>query len=435
LNLYDHLKNNNFRGFPFSFIRKIVIQLLQALVFLRQHHIIHCDLKPENILLKSLDESEVKLIDFGSSCFEEERIYTYIQSRFYRAPEVMLGISYTSAIDIWSLGCIAVELWTGFPIFPGEYEGDQFNMIMEVCGVPPKEIIEAGCRSHTFFDHNLLPILVPNTKGRLRFPGTKSLQSKLRTNDEKFVDFIRRCLEWDPRKRMTPQEALKHPWITDGTLQYLLFHNQKTTNNKESIKRKDKSLEQRQQEVIKRVDKLYQQLFRERNSLAPKQEKNLTPCRADASLKNLKTEQQINTSKIKKTESKICLKELSQKLNITRDLSTKKSHKRILEFNGNATCNQITGISRLIDQGKQWKIMEPRKDIELRSKVPNINVNPITSQVPSAVPSKNFGKRKFSNAVQKSLFIKLGKKLLRKNVNTTTVESSPKKLRHSNNIN
>lgn len=80
----------------------------------------HCDLKPENILLKQPDRSAVKVIDFGSSCLEDETRYTYIQSRFYRAPEVILGLPYGTPIDMWSLGCILAELYTGCPIFPGK---------------------------------------------------------------------------------------------------------------------------------------------------------------------------------------------------------------------------------------------------------------------------------------------------------------------------
>lgn len=80
---------------------------------LRRVKIVHCDLKPENILLRSANKSAIKVIDFGSSCFEHERIYTYIQSRFYRSPEVILGIPYDMAIDMWSFGCILAELYTG----------------------------------------------------------------------------------------------------------------------------------------------------------------------------------------------------------------------------------------------------------------------------------------------------------------------------------
>jgi dual specificity tyrosine-phosphorylation-regulated kinase 2/3/4 len=99
-------------------------------------------LKPENILLKSPDKSGIKLIDFGSSCFQTERIYTYIQSRFYRAPEIILGIPYTMGIDMWSFGCILAELYTGFPLFPGENEQEQLALIMEVRGVPPRGILD-----------------------------------------------------------------------------------------------------------------------------------------------------------------------------------------------------------------------------------------------------------------------------------------------------
>jgi len=84
----------------------------------------------------------VKLIDFGSSCFENEQIYTYIQSRFYRAPEIMLGITYTTAIDMWSLGCILAELATGFPLFPGKTEPDQMSLLVEMLGLPPINLLE-----------------------------------------------------------------------------------------------------------------------------------------------------------------------------------------------------------------------------------------------------------------------------------------------------
>jgi len=108
---------------------------------MRKLKIVHCDLKPENILLKHPTRSGIKIIDLGSSCFEHEKVYTYIQSRFYRAPEIIFGILYTCAIDMWSFGCILYELFTGNPLFPGESEAEQLHLIMEVKGVPPKELI------------------------------------------------------------------------------------------------------------------------------------------------------------------------------------------------------------------------------------------------------------------------------------------------------
>lgn len=78
-------------------------------------------------------------------------VYTYIQSRFYRSPEVILGMSYGLPIDMWSLGCILAELFTGYPIFPGENEQEQLACIMEVFGPPERHLIEKSTRRKLFF--------------------------------------------------------------------------------------------------------------------------------------------------------------------------------------------------------------------------------------------------------------------------------------------
>ena len=122
MNLYEHIKLHNFEGFEENLVWKYVIQILKCLKYLSEFWIIHCDLKPENILLWKAGKTLLKVIDFGSSCYEKEKVYTYIQSWYYRAPEVILGIPYTTAIDMWSLGCIAYELFVGFPMFAGENE-------------------------------------------------------------------------------------------------------------------------------------------------------------------------------------------------------------------------------------------------------------------------------------------------------------------------
>lgn len=124
MNLYDLLKNNRFQGLSLELIRRFAIQLLNAISFLRENRIIHCDLKPENILLKQPNKSGLKIVDFGSSCFDDQVMYTYIQSRYYRSPEVILGIPYGAEIDMWSFGCIIAELYIGYPIFPGEDENE-----------------------------------------------------------------------------------------------------------------------------------------------------------------------------------------------------------------------------------------------------------------------------------------------------------------------
>jgi len=216
INLYEFIKNNNFQGVSLGLIRRFAIQLLAALRFLRKQHIIHCDLKPENVLLKNPTKSGIKVIDFGSSCFEDERVYTYIQSRFYRSPEVILGIPYDVAIDMWSFGCILAELYTGYPLFPGENEVEQLACIMEVCGVPPPRILDNATRIKMFFDSNGNPRLVPNSRGKTRRPGNKDMQMVLRTSETKYVEFLTGCLQWDPRERFTPEDALQQEWILEG---------------------------------------------------------------------------------------------------------------------------------------------------------------------------------------------------------------------------
>ena len=91
----------------------ITQQCLEALSYLHDLGIIHCDLKPENILIKSYRRCEIKIIDLGSSCFQSDNLSLYVQSRSYRAPEVMLGLPYDQKIDLWSVGCILAELHSG----------------------------------------------------------------------------------------------------------------------------------------------------------------------------------------------------------------------------------------------------------------------------------------------------------------------------------
>jgi dual specificity tyrosine-phosphorylation-regulated kinase 2/3/4 len=214
MNLYEFIKIHDFKGFSTKLIRRFTKQLLNSLVLLKSHRVIHCDLKPENILLAHPAHSEVKVIDFGSSCLENEKVYTYIQSRFYRSPEVILGMTYGMPIDMWSLGCILAELLTGYPIFPGENEQEQLACIMEVFGPPDKHLIEKSTRKKLFFDSLGKPRLTISSKGKRRRPSSRTLQQTLKCDDEVFLDFVARCLRWDPDRRLKPDEAISHEFIT-----------------------------------------------------------------------------------------------------------------------------------------------------------------------------------------------------------------------------
>lgn len=232
LNLYELTRKNKFAGFSVQLVRRFAYSILKCLEALQEHRIIHCDLKPENVLLKQQSRSGIKVIDFGSSCFENQRIHSYIQSRFYRAPETILAANYGLPIDMWSLGCILAELVTGHPLLPGEDEGDQLACIIELLGRPPTSLLQQSraCRVKQFFSSKGYPRycateVLPNgqvvllegksKRGKIRGPpGTRSLIQALNgCDDMNFMNFIRRCLEWNPHVRMTPTQALKHPWL------------------------------------------------------------------------------------------------------------------------------------------------------------------------------------------------------------------------------
>lgn len=230
INLYELIKKNKFQGFSLALVKKFAHSILLCLENLHRNRIIHCDLKPENILLKQLGRSGIKVIDFGSSCYEHQRIYTYIQSRFYRAPEVILGGKYGMAIDMWSLGCILAELLTGYPLFPGEDEMDQLSCMMEVLGMPPVKTLENSKRSRTFFSSKGHPRycgVTVNPDNSVTYSGSRSRRGKYRGSpdskelsralkgceDPLFLDFLKHCLIWDPALRLTPGQALRHNWL------------------------------------------------------------------------------------------------------------------------------------------------------------------------------------------------------------------------------
>lgn len=172
---------------------------------------------------------------FSSLCTHTHtQIYQYIQSRFYRSPEVLLGIPYDLAIDMWSLGCILVEMHTGEPLFSGGDEIDQMNKIVEVLGMPPKHLLDQAHKTRKFFDKLVTEkethyVLKKSQNGRkYKPPGTRKLHDILgvetggpggrRAGEAghsisdylKFKDLILRMLDFDPKSRVTPYYALQH---------------------------------------------------------------------------------------------------------------------------------------------------------------------------------------------------------------------------------
>ncbi|EDR24706.1 serine/threonine protein kinase ppk15, putative [Entamoeba dispar SAW760] len=241
MNLYELIKQKQYNGLNLRLTVNILKQLVESLDVLYKNNIAHCDLKPENILLVD-NTSNIRLIDFGSSCFENSTLYTYIQSRHYRSPEVLLGIKYTTAIDMWSFGCIAAELILGIPIFPGSSEYNQLERIIKMIGMPPKNILDQGTKTRKFFklemngwvfksrdeyemENNIH--LEPNRQYHhytdlenfterlskvIKNPQTLKLARKT------YLDFLQRTLCWDPKFRLTPAQAMQHPFLMNKPL-------------------------------------------------------------------------------------------------------------------------------------------------------------------------------------------------------------------------
>ncbi|KAJ8403962.1 hypothetical protein AAFF_G00343120 [Aldrovandia affinis] len=209
INLYALMSKSNFQGFTVSQTHHFATGLVTSLQMLHRQKIIHCDLKPENILLSNKAHGNIKVADFGCSFREHQNGSTYVQTRFYRAPEVILGFPFGTAIDMWSLGCVLAELYTGTPLFPGTNEVDQLACIMEVLGMPPGGMVQTAPRRRLFFDSE------GHATCLMKRPKSKDLASMLGSRNSLFVDFIRHCLAWDPTERMTADAAGHHQWLQE----------------------------------------------------------------------------------------------------------------------------------------------------------------------------------------------------------------------------
>ncbi|KAG7625623.1 putative dual-specificity kinase CMGC-DYRK-PRP4 family [Arabidopsis thaliana] len=219
-NLYEFQKFNRESGgevyFTMPRLQSITIQCLEALNFLHGLGLIHCDLKPENILIKSYSRCEIKVIDLGSSCFETDHLCSYVQSRSYRAPEVILGLPYDKKIDIWSLGCILAELCTGNVLFQNDSPATLLARVIGIIGSIDQEMLAKGRDTCKYFTKNHLLYERNQESNNLEYliPKKSSLRRRLPMGDQGFIDFVAYLLQVDPKKRPSAFEALKHPWLT-----------------------------------------------------------------------------------------------------------------------------------------------------------------------------------------------------------------------------
>ena len=160
--------------------------------------------------------------------------FQYIQSRFYRSPEVLLGIPYDTQIDMWSLGCILVEMHTGEPLFPGHSEFDQMMKIVEVLGIPSPHLLNTGTKTDKFFEldeHGQYRCKKSKELKTYKAPGARRMSEILGVSIggpggrrfgesghsaeeySKFKDLILKMLDYDPKARISPFHAVRHTFL------------------------------------------------------------------------------------------------------------------------------------------------------------------------------------------------------------------------------
>ncbi|KAK8790888.1 hypothetical protein WA158_005519 [Blastocystis sp. Blastoise] len=229
-------------GLSFRAVRSFAHQLFISLIQTSSLYIIHADLKPDNVLLKNATSTEIQLSDFGSAfhTYDIDNISApYLVSRYYRAPEIILGLKSTPAIDVWSVGCVLYELFTGKPVFPGESNNDMLKYIQDYMGSFPHKILRKHISSYQlmgkepFFTNDYefnyykldpvtqQPVIKKELYTQKRRSFEKDILEHKHRNDDKselkqFADFLERCFLLDPEKRMTPREALHHPYLNQN---------------------------------------------------------------------------------------------------------------------------------------------------------------------------------------------------------------------------
>jgi len=196
----------------------IIYQILKALKFIHSADIIHRDLKPSNVFINS--DCHVKLGDFGLARTLDHNpnmgglVTDYVATRWYRAPEMILAAQkYAKPIDMWSVGCILYELLVGTPLLPGKSTKDMIRMMFGVTGFPDRKEyneVKKECRIQIDYD-DLLQEKIKKKKNILQM-----VQGY--THDEVAIDLLLKLLQFNPKKRLTAEEALEHPYVAD-------FHN------------------------------------------------------------------------------------------------------------------------------------------------------------------------------------------------------------------
>ncbi|KAM4074498.1 serine/threonine-protein kinase AFC3 isoform X1 [Castanea sativa] len=244
--LFDFLKRNKYCPFPVDLVREFGRQLLESVAYMHDLRLIHTDLKPENILLVSSDyvrlpgykvssdemlsrclpkSSAIKLIDFGSAAFDNQNHSSIVSTRHYRAPEVILGLGWSYPCDLWSVGCILVELCSGEALFQTHENLEHLAMMERVFGPLPEHMIRRADKGAEKYFRRGLRLNWPegavsreSIRAVNKLDRLKDLVSQhVESSRFSLTDLLHGLLMYEPSERLTARQALNHPFFNNLT--------------------------------------------------------------------------------------------------------------------------------------------------------------------------------------------------------------------------
>ncbi|KAJ4951150.1 hypothetical protein NE237_027982 [Protea cynaroides] len=245
--LFDFLRRNKYSPFPVDLVREFGRQLLESVAYMHDLRLIHTDLKPENILLVSSEyiklpgykrnspedmhfrclpkSSAIKLIDFGSTAFDNQDHSSIVSTRHYRAPEVILGLGWSYPCDLWSVGCILVELCSGEALFQTHENLEHLAMMERVLGPLPVHMVQRACRgTEKYFRRGARLNWPEGAVSRESIRAVKKLDrlknlvsQNVESSRASLTDLLYGLLKFDPSQRLTARQALNHPFFKNPT--------------------------------------------------------------------------------------------------------------------------------------------------------------------------------------------------------------------------
>ena len=226
--VFDFLKDNSYSPYPLEHVRQMAYELCFSVNFLHRNRLTHTDLKPENILFRDstaelrdtvqqVKNPEIRLIDFGSATFNHEHHSSIVSTRHYRAPEVIMELGWSQPCDVWSIGCIIFECALGATLFQTHDNREHLAMMERVLGPLPQRM--AARSQLKYFSHGRLEWDETSSNGRYVRKNCRPLRRYIpreaRGQDgwDDMFDLINKMLIYEPSRRLTLPEALRHPFF------------------------------------------------------------------------------------------------------------------------------------------------------------------------------------------------------------------------------